>query len=375
MKRFIGVATGLIGLALLIGPGGASAQPVAKGTLTNPAGKAVTGAVVLQAWPLEAPVGKTVRNPIVARTSTDQAGRFTLDARVTRKLRRMALSNSQRRIDFTVRGVGAGRVAEYTVSRFLTKDGRLVAAGAESLASASKASGDRVPLKLDERLKPQARASSPARIADECTSNDTSEGKKIAQTVIGELNNAYRDTKAWWAYGLNGTSEFSVGVISGDDISLDGSVSVKNADGSTVEAGPVGLYSRRQYSEFQFEKTRKSSGCTGVVKHEVRAIKWLGDGTSKKQRGAIRVCSKTDRLKTAIHEGGRGYRRDREDATEWEGGANVYGIGLNVKSGYSKAVRAKWKFGGPRKRLHYLCGDDGPPTEAGRIFSGLARSG
>ena len=372
MRRNVAVTAALIGLGVALTPAAASAQPLAKGTLTDQAGQPVSGAVALQAWPLNVPVGKTVRNPIVARTTTDAQGRFALAGRVTRKLRRLALSNSQRRIDFTVRGIGAGRVAEYTVTRFLTKDGRLVAAGAERLASLAKASGSKVPLKLSDRLKVRARASSPARLMDECVTHDRVVDKKPAQTVIGELNNAYRDSKASWAYGQGGSSEFNLSTITGTDVSFGGSVTVKNSSDSEVNEGPVGAYSRRQYSEFEYEKVRKASGCTGVVKHEIRAKRWLGDHTSKKQRNAIRVCNKSDRVKTSRYTG-RGYRRASGEAVGWEGGASVFGVGLTVRSGYSKFIRAKWNWGGPRGRPHYLCGDDGPPTTSGRIFSGLKR--
>lgn len=137
---------------------------------------------------------------------------------------------------------------------------------------------------------------------------------------------------------------------------LDGGVTVKNSSDSEIDVGPVRTYSRRQYSEFLYEKWRKGSACTGKIKTEIRAKKWLGDGTSRKQFGAIRVCDRRARVKTQVHEGGRGFRRAKGKATEWEGGARVFGLGLTVTSGYSKAIRAKWKFGGPRKRLHYLCG-------------------
>lgn len=138
---------------------------------------------------------------------------------------------------------------------------------------------------------------------------------------MGELNNAYRDTKARWAYGQGGESSLNIGIINDGDVSFDGGVTVKNSSDSEIDVGPVRTYSRRQYSEFLYEKWRKGSACTGKIKTEIRAKKWLGDGTSRKQRGAIRVCDRRARVKTQVHEGGRGFRRAKGKATEWEGRA------------------------------------------------------
>lgn len=382
--RSSGMAVAVVGACCLLAPATAAGQPLVKGTIEGGGKAPVQGAVTLEAWPVGPTPKRDVKNPVVARSTTDAAGRFTLSAEVTRKLRRLALLNDQRRIDFRVRGAGAGLMGEYTFTRFLSRAGTLVPPGAPQRASATAASvgGSPVTVRLREPVGMSPRAASTstparsARLLDECVSNDRVVDTQPAATVVGELNNAYRDTKAYWGYGQGGESSFNIAtLVEGEDISYGGGVTVKNSTDSEISLGPVGVYSRRQYSEFLYEKWKRTIGCSGGTKFEIRAKKWLGDGTSRKQRGAIRVCERGERVKNSIHEGQRGFRRASRSATEWEGGANVYGAGLTVKSGYSQQIRAKWKFGGPRKRLHYLCGDDGPPTESGRIFSGLKRRG
>jgi hypothetical protein len=62
------------------------------------------------------------------------------------------------------------------------------------------------------------------------------------------------------------------------------------------------------------------------------------------------------------------FDREQERAVRWEVAASVFDVTFSAQSGYSEFVRAHWTFG--PEPDHLLCGDDGKPAKASRIFAG-----
>jgi hypothetical protein len=123
--------------------------------------------------------------------------------------------------------------------------------------------------------------------------------------------------------------------------------------------------------EFLFRKERVITCAPfGPQSDVVRAIRWDGSFGSVKQRGTLHVC----RTGLATYRGGDSFTTSHEAATIFNGGAHVFGAGLDVQSGFSRFVSLQHRFGGGSRR-HFLCGPRGQPvTEAPRIFSGKART-
>ena len=102
----------------------------------------------------------------------------------------------------------------------------------------------------------------------------------------------------------------------------------------------------------------------------MRAVRWDGGWGSVKQRRTIRVC----RTGLTPFGGDDTFTTANAAAAIFHAGVHVFGAGLDVQSGFSQYVSLHFRFGGPHRRVHYLCGERGVPiTEASRIYSGKAR--
>jgi hypothetical protein len=196
--------------------------------------------------------------------------------------------------------------------------------------------------------------------------------EKVAWALVGELNNAYRDTVATFTYGRKADSEFSVGVkLAGGDWEVQGSTTVHTDRGAEQSRSRRGPYARRLYSKFLFRKERVITCAPfGPESDVVRAVRWDGGWGSVKQRRTIRVC------RTGLYpfHHGDGFQTSNAAAVTFRASVHVFGAGLDVQSGFSQYVSIHFRFGGPPRRVHWLCGSHGAPiTEASRIFSGRAR--
>lgn len=215
-------------------------------------------------------------------------------------------------------------------------------------------------------------ATAPGPCGDNASPRVTKLASQESPTVIGELNNAYRDTTARFSYGRQADSDIGVGVSAdGKGFSASGSVHVSNENSSAVAANVRGPYARRIRSDFRYGKYRKdfyTARCPDQT--IVRAEEWISGVSDRKQRGTINVCRRGDGSPSFI--GGAEFQRASKRAVTWAGGVSVFGAGLTVRSGFSRNVQISFNFGGPRNRRHILCGSGGrPPTTAKRIFSGL----
>ncbi len=204
--------------------------------------------------------------------------------------------------------------------------------------------------------------------------------EQVQPAVIGELNNVYSDTRASFAYGNRADSSITVwfNADGPDGPTVDGRKTVDNqSEHQEAMNGRTGAYSRQLLSNFQFVRYFKQSWCLGLPSgEETRAENWIGSvDDSRKQRGTLRVCPRHNLNVTTHYVPGAYFRRDRNAAVDWQGGASAFGLGFSVRSGFSKWVRLAYSFGGRNGKLHYICGSNGqPPSAAPRVFSG-ARAG
>ncbi len=340
----------------------AQAQPMlATGQLTDARGAPSSGTVVAYAWPLRS---GTYTLPEAGRATAGPDGRFSIPASDPAALTRLAGPDGWLDLDVEA---GTPRSSGSTVFS------RHVRVAAGTAASASMTAS--VPF-----LRVAARQVAPggARMATApgpCGDNASPKVTKVASqnspTVVGELNNAYRDTTASFSYGSQADSDIGVGVAAaGSGFSIDGSVHVSTDNSATVSRSRRGPYGRRVLSSFRYGKYRKqfrTARCpTQTI---VKAEEWNGGLYDRKQRKTLGVCPRPPR--STPYYGRDRFHRASKRAVTWAGGVSVFGAGLTVRSGFSRNVQTTFEFGGSTRRLHVLCGSGGqPPTKAKRIFSG-----
>jgi hypothetical protein len=211
-----------------------------------------------------------------------------------------------------------------------------------------------------------------AHAAQGCTNYNIPKDSKPGYAIVGEINNAYRDTKATFGYGNQADSEISVGMLEDGkwNVTGHGSVTVSNSRSASSTRTRKGPYARRISSQFQYQLS-DTIVCApyGPKYPTVKAQRWNGGFNDRKQTGTLFVC------RGGInYRGGDTFNRTDSSATIWKAGGGAFGASLDVQSGFSKFVRISYKFGGSNARVHRLCGSGGrAPTDAPRIFSGKAR--
>ncbi len=363
-------ARGRIGLAVAgvaVAAAGAAAgqtdaageQPgvvLASGQLTSASGKPTPGSVRVYAWPIHE---GTITLPLLGTAKAGRDGRFTLRSARAAQLARLAGKKGS--VDLIVQG-DTGRAGAETVfsSRVRSTAGGLV-------ASAARAGGDQPPPFLRLRAKTPAGANASSGGPPCSQYREEKLGGKQAYTVIGELNNAYGDTESSFSYGASADSEIGVAVAAkGKGWDLDGSTHIGNTTSASVGKTRKGRYAKRFYSVFRYAKYKEIGGCLPSPRYRIRAEEWRGGLRSHKQRGTLGRCNPG-----YPYEGGSTVTRTSKKAVSWSRGVSVFGVGLTVRSGFSKWVQTQYKFGGPDRRKHWVCGSHGEsPFTAKRIFSG-----
>ncbi|MGH8992544.1 MAG: hypothetical protein ACRDZ7_13640 [Acidimicrobiia bacterium] len=189
----------------------------------------------------------------------------------------------------------------------------------------------------------------------------------MAETVIGELRAPHDTVEAVFTYGKRADSEIGVatkgthGPWSGS-----GSFHIANSEDTEVTqwAGSgqhLLVLTRFIYDRFEYT-------CPSGRREKVVAREWMGDVQSVPT--AERGCAGVPEERLGRFTPGTGFHRNKEKAVRWEGAVGVFGASLTARSGYSRWVRGHWKFGSAG--MHLLCGDNGPPKRAGRIFAGTS---
>jgi len=337
----------------------AQAQPtLATGRLTDAHGAPSTGVVVAYAWPLHSGT-HTLRE--AARATAGRDGRFTLVAAVGPALARLGGPDGW--LDFDLEFDTSRRHGSTVLSLPMREH-------ADTATSTSQAPS--VPflhLAASQVGPVEARGASPVGACAQRSPVVTKLASATGPTVIGELNNAYRDTTASFSYGPQADSDIGVGVaMDGKAFSIGGSVHVANRKPARITVSRRGPYARRVLSSFRFGKYRKRyDGETCRASTIVKAERWIGGVSSRRQRHTIGVCP----ADSPTYSGGDEFRRFGGRALTWTRAVSAFRVGLNGRSGFSRTVQTVFKFGGGPNRTHVLCGSGGrPPPSARRLFSG-----
>jgi hypothetical protein len=347
------IAAASLALAAAVAPAGAA--PVVSGTLHDAAGRPAPGAVTVYAWP----TGRGTRQlQVVGHAGAGASGRFAVDLSDPSAVA-SAVAPHDDWADFLVVGDTAGATGSTVTSAQVH--------GGTATASATRA--------VESIIVTADHPRPPASIAQGCAPPvSTRLGGTKSNGVIGEINNAYRDTSATFVYGERADTTTSVGFKpSGSSRwSLDGSVhrgTERSAEIGVIRNGP---YSRKITSEFIVGRYRIVDPCRPSENGQrIKVDRWAGgwdDG--RRQTGTLNVC-RPGAPNTHKFRGTGYFERDEGRATTWSGGIEAFGVSLSTRSGFSRWVRLRFDF--PRRpvRARYLCGSGGADIHrALRIFSG-----
>lgn len=196
-------------------------------------------------------------------------------------------------------------------------------------------------------------------------------------TVVGELNNAYPDTRGSFLYESRADTSITPAFnASGDPGAWRLTHSVSKSNSVATRVGPVGVrgpYSYRVVTNFFYGKYRYDlcpAPRSASRYYRIVPLLWDGGGGRRHQGGTLGVCT-----------GGNDYgpnfvfSRSKNKATVWKRPVEVAGVSLSARSGFSRTVRLHYEFG-DRLRSYRLCGNGGRSERvAGRVFSGAGRAG
>jgi hypothetical protein len=352
---------------------------IATGHLTDDRGRPQSGEVRAYLLPNGGPRIQRLRE--VARTQTDESGRFEL--RIQRPERLAALARLDRSAALTVHGFTDSGFGVFGLSTRITRR----AAGAQAFAASLPQSAASLPqfgvqsgvpeLKI-KTTPPAATAASAAHPCED--QGDVGAPKLHRRTtykkgmIIGELNNAYPDTRADFHYGERADSWVTRKIDVGPGgFKFNGWDHVDNSrEAETGQTDARGPYARRFRSNFYYEEATYHV-CpypgSGSTYREVRALRWSGGLSSRRQAGTIGVCTGGN-----DYQPGSYFARSSKRAVKWSPGVSLelpgISVGLESVSGFSRWVKTRFDFGSQIRR-HRLCGSGHrDESVAGRIYSG-----
>jgi hypothetical protein len=207
-----------------------------------------------------------------------------------------------------------------------------------------------------------------------------------AWTTIGELHTPADTELATFTYGRKADSYISKAFsLDGVIWVTKGTVRVANESGSSSSATisfptPADMWAREMQTEFVYTKYRTELWCASPVAvkvsqgFEVRATDWVGSfRLGANLAHLVNRCEEDYGQYIAPFSRGAQFTRDDNAYATFANAANVSvggtSLSLSARSGMSKWVTLKWVFG--RKfASHILCGTDGFPPNASRIFAG-----
>jgi hypothetical protein len=195
--------------------------------------------------------------------------------------------------------------------------------------------------------------------------------------VVGELNNAYNDgTRGKFTYSRNLTADTAFGIAnsydSGENWFITGEKHIGDR-GTVTFPRAMRRYARRLKSQFEFTRYQVRNNTCAKWDIEIRATSWIG-GTNSETRQK-RTLDRCNRHAFEGFEGGAEFHRERTEAVRWNRGVQAFGVYLTTRSGFSENVTLDYAFGGPLRKKHYLCGQDGVSSAytSGRVYSGAQR--
>lgn len=354
---------------------------IATGKLVDDRGRPQSGELRAYVLPTGGPRIQTLH--AVASTEADSTGRFEL--RIENPHVLAELSRRDGSADLTVHAytrAGFGVMGfSSRIERWAGAFAASLPAGAASLPEAQFGVRSGVPeIRVETGGKPEPLA----RAAHPCQDQGDVGAPKLHRRdvykkgmIIGELNNAYPDTRADFHYGERADSWVTRKLLFGvKDIRFGGWDHVDNSVGVKVgRTDARGPYARRMRSKFLYVREvwhvcpYPGSGSTYT---EVRPLRWSGGLTSRRQSGTTNVCYGGNDYRPGTY-----FERASRRAVKWGRGVELdlpgVTVGLESISGFSRWVRVRYEFG-DRVRNHRLCGSGGrDESVAGRIFSGRGR--
>ena len=359
----------------------ASGPVIVRGRLVpGRAGGVVNGSVGLY---LPRPADVQSEDTLVATATTASDGTFTLQTPLTPELAAAATAtDGQINLDLTANA--NGRTYHLAIVRAFVGG-----AWVDEL-------GD-VPTQLDltplsgvvnPRLIPNSAggATSGSQAYGLCTTLRVPLSSARAWTTIGELHTPMDTELATFTYGRKADSYISKAFsLDGSTWVIKGTVRIANESGSSGSATitystEADRWAREIQSEFVYTKYRTELWCSSpaAVKvsqgYEIRATDWVGSSRlGADLRHLDDRCAEDYFQYLAILGKGFEFTRDANKYGSFTNAASVTvggtSLSLSARSGMSKWVTARWKFGTISSR-HVLCGTDDYLPEASRIFAG-----
>lgn len=379
MRRLVSVLAALVVLTLGL-PAAAEASTgtiLLQGTVLDSNGSPVQANVYLFVSP---EVTAETQLPLVGSSSTDANGHFAITSTDTSWLAPYGTDNNG--------WIGFWAAAEtpagaYLGQRYLSlqfdSTGNLLTYGAEE-----DRQGD------DGDIPATAGAPSDVLTVDSGTQQPSIDGGgcgppyKIpvgnpwkAWTVIGEVHAVGDTTHEEFDYGKYADSSISVATsVSGTGgWSLSGNYHVGTYGGTTVGVSrSSGNYSHLMLSEFQYQEYADYI-CGQFLNYEVDPYKWQADWQVGADVGYLDHNCNPSSLDTGNYGPDGKFDRVSHSYTWFDAAATFtipgtgVAISVNAHSGLSTDVEWHLHFGSNYQN-HYLCGTDGTPGDAHRIYAG-----
>lgn len=327
------------------------------GEVTDAHGRPVDSEIAVYAWPVHE---GTIELEQVGAAESDGSGQYEVQIQPSERIVEQ-VDDQGGWVDLMVYASPAGDaqkpVAESAISVPLTDD----AAGARAKANAPvRKRVDMTPVDPRQRRAASAGCGPP---------HSSKLAKEVKQTTIGELNNAYGDTRASFDYSRGASSEIGVATstaVGGPYVSAGFTHNVSNTDSAGVGLTRAERYGKRLLSQFEYGKY--VSAYCGSARYYWRADEWQGGIDQEGQGDTLDRCE--TRQPSAQQAPDSRFIRNRASAETYSNAVQIGGFNATARSGFSQSVTTRFDFGRKHKR-YWVCGNkNDPPTQAGRIFTG-----
>jgi hypothetical protein len=185
-----------------------------------------------------------------------------------------------------------------------------------------------------------------------------------ASTKVGEINAEADTVENEFTYGEGNTadSDISVAIRGRGPWQLVGTHHVGNNRTAEVGHGGGALESLWFSSGFDYHLMRDECNREKVIVHQ-----WRSGIENHRQVNQGCTIEPYRRHSEPFGPGAK-FERSENRAVTWTNAAELFGASLTSKSGFSKEVHMRLRFGS--SGTHLVCGDDDVPISSNRVFSG-----
>jgi hypothetical protein len=206
----------------------------------------------------------------------------------------------------------------------------------------------------------------------------TETSRRAAPTVLGELH-TYQDM--WGHFHYSQAANSDIGVVHKMDTSAwksSGEIHIGNTTGVTNSGVPYASYRGTEIvGNFNYVHETSDRMCWGEVmatRQRIRATVWNGDvfpgenrayndGYYTYQTARDEGCARCGRFIP-----GQKWSRDTTKTKKYAIGAGPFGVTVSSQTSYNTTHRVAYSFG-YNVGVHWLIGNDGPPSSAGVIWA------